>query len=286
MTTLDAYAAFLAARWDELEAVAREAAEAHDEADEVYVSDGVRVGVEFPPAYVLADLAAKRAVLAQCGSLLRDWEVISAPDYDHTFPGVLPHEPRRRNLTRQDAAFAQRILDHLAEPFRDHPDHPANQEQPMSIWTMEQVRQVQRLRADAIIDDELVHRHGDAALDTVRDKMVKTLVDMAHPFAVEPHHADFVLSRDELPDRPWQIRVRLQWAPTTNTVTLRGGARDGQRVTVRKVGDPLHVEILQETPWVNHDATHTEIAFDTNRVTYQLAGWHETERCWVYEVND
>lgn len=87
MTTLEAYAQFLTARWDEMEAGA---------------GDAHLTGDDDAPRSVLADLAAKRAILDECA----DWDV----DLDDV--GRL-------------AAFTLR---HLAEPFRDHPDHPANQE--------------------------------------------------------------------------------------------------------------------------------------------------------------
>ena len=153
MTNLDAYAQFLTARWDEIEQAARAAAtdpaeprhslpeRFHPHWYMAYVTDydgGLYIarfdtreeareslhrdlGEEFrktvedaetrhvtihDPAYVLADLAAKRAVLALfVGNLHEKWDD--------------GHEAEK---------VAAVMLPLLAAPFRDHPDHPANQE--------------------------------------------------------------------------------------------------------------------------------------------------------------
>ena len=149
MSTLDAYTRFLTARWDEQEQVARAAAttpargrwpeeyhphwymvniedydgglhiarcETREEAQESLRGD---LGEEFSyavendqtrhvtihdPAYVLADLAAKRAVLRGASAA----RVCAA---DSSATGAYMTVARL-----------------LADPFRDHPDHPANQE--------------------------------------------------------------------------------------------------------------------------------------------------------------
>lgn len=85
MTTLAAYAAFLTARWDEIEGL-------DDECSCSY------------PAYVLADLAAKRAVLAL-----------------HT-PRVFFHPGGSQGVCNGcHGGWPCPTLAHLAEPFRDHP---------------------------------------------------------------------------------------------------------------------------------------------------------------------
>lgn len=98
MTTLDAYATFLTARWDEVEdAHGHYPVQPSDWGDFDTPTGGCVPCDVRPPAecYVLADLAAKRAILEEMG------DMDDPPSW---------------------------VLNLLADPFRDHPDHPANQE--------------------------------------------------------------------------------------------------------------------------------------------------------------
>ena len=140
MTTLAAYAAFLTARWDELEQAARDAEHFDgprtltweragrrrltfdngrgESYEAVRCGDWDRILVArdegaiashvamHDPAHILADLAAKRAILGH---------VMMQPPF-------LAHG--------ETEARAPWFIVTLAEPFCGHPDHPANQEQP------------------------------------------------------------------------------------------------------------------------------------------------------------
>lgn len=98
MTTLDAYATFLTARWDEVE---------ESDLDPDWLSgsghelrcwphdDGEPFLCDCKKPYLRADLAAKRAILDEMG------DMDDPPSW---------------------------VLNLLADPFRDHPDHPANRE--------------------------------------------------------------------------------------------------------------------------------------------------------------
>lgn len=97
MTTLDTYARFLTARWGELEAEDWHAADCEQN---TYSAGPCDCGV---PALTSADLAAKRTVLAH---------VTMQPPF------------RAHGDTEVRAPW---YVVTLAEPFRDHPDHPANQ---------------------------------------------------------------------------------------------------------------------------------------------------------------
>lgn len=152
----------------------------------------------------------------------------------------------------------------------------------MTTWTMEQVRQVKGLRAAVHLDLELVDRSGGQAPIHAADKMVRKLIDMAHPFAVEPHPEDFDFIVERPAETPWAAILRCHWAPRTNAAILQGGPRDGERWAMQRIGDPFTVEWLTETPWLDTDATHAEAAIIPGRITYELTGWHEGERAWVY----
>lgn len=97
--TLDAYATFLAARWEEIEAEEWHAADCERN---TYTAGPCDCGV---PAYTLGDLAAKRAILEEA--------VAYVPELEHGDNGEWAVEM---------------VVTHLATPFRDHPDHPANRE--------------------------------------------------------------------------------------------------------------------------------------------------------------
>lgn len=152
-----------------------------------------------------------------------------------------------------------------------------------NVWTLDQIEQVRGLYARAHLDSELEDRSGGAASRVARDKMTRKLIDMAHPFAVEPHPEDFAVIAERSDAHPRNVVLTCAWRPTTNAAILRGGPRDGERWAMQRVGDPFVVEWITGTPWLDADATHAEAAITTRTITYELAGWHETERCWVYE---
>lgn len=149
---------------------------------------------------------------------------------------------------------------------------------------MEQVGQVRGLYARMHLDVELEERSGGKASRAARDEMTRKLIDMAHLFAVEPHPEDFAIVAERSDETPWTVALSCAWQPTTNAAILRGGPRDGERWAMQRVGDPFVVEWMTSTPWLDaDDATHAEAAITTGRITYELAGWHETERVWIYE---
>lgn len=142
---------FLTARYDEIEAAARAATPGpwgtDPQFDEGFVtdSDGSYLvysegTVDIPtaahialhdPAYVLADIAAKRRLLAELVDVI-DW----ARDYSRTELGtdesVTPLGRNNREWLRQgrEGAYqhardcvAERLAEFLALPFADHPDY-------------------------------------------------------------------------------------------------------------------------------------------------------------------
>ena len=96
MTTLDAYATFLTARWDEQEV--------RSECDPHCPTSYHQAACDCSAKMTRADLAAKRAVLK-----------LHADDTGRCW---ICDEPDR----------ACETVTALAAPFRDHPDHPANRE--------------------------------------------------------------------------------------------------------------------------------------------------------------
>lgn len=119
MTTLDSYAAFLTARWGEIEQVAIVAATATAPLWDtigtrtVPVQAAAHMAIHDPTA-VLADIAAKRAILY----IASGWEMASDRNSGLTDIASV--------VERSQAIAGETVLRHLAEPFRDHPDHPEN----------------------------------------------------------------------------------------------------------------------------------------------------------------
>ena len=103
MTTLDAYATFLTARWDEVEAEEWHAADCERN---TYSAGPCDCGV---PALATADLASKRAILGKAHEALR-----------------FAARPSAGRSSRVCAATFIVVLEDLAEPFRTHPEHPEN----------------------------------------------------------------------------------------------------------------------------------------------------------------
>ena len=154
----------------------------------------------------------------------------------------------------------------------------------MSTWTLEQVAQVKRLRARLVVDDEVILRQPDAAQRFAEDELAKALTNMGHPLGVEIHRGDFAVEWHQSVEAPWQMVGVMRWRPTTHTAELRGGHLDGQRYAIRNVGEPLRIPRPAVTPWLDTDLTHATAAVTEMVDTYNLVGWREDERVWVYAI--
>lgn len=157
----------------------------------------------------------------------------------------------------------------------------------MTTWTMDQIAQVRRLRAELVLDAELVDRHGEDVLNEAAHEMAKCVADMAHPFGVDVdpgYRDDFEVVWERNDVTPWEAKGRLRWNPSTRAVELRGGRRDGQRYAVREVGEPFRVPRPAMTPWLDSSTEATGAALVEMADTYELVGWREDQHIWVYEA--
>jgi hypothetical protein len=154
-----------------------------------------------------------------------------------------------------------------------------------TTWTLAQVAQAEGLRASVVVADEVIRRDPEHAQAFAEDEMAKRLTSMAHPFGIELHRDDFEVIWECDEATPWQVTGRMRWHPTTNAVELRGGHLDGQRWATQRVGDPFRVLRPATTPWWS-DADETEATAAITEIvdTYELVGWREDERVWVYEA--
>jgi hypothetical protein len=151
-----------------------------------------------------------------------------------------------------------------------------------NVWSMEQVRQARGLHATLLVGLEVAEQPG--VEDVVRSKLAKRLADMGHPLGLEIDPRDVELSRrNDLPHLH-EASILGRWNPSVTGAVLVGGPRDGERWALQRVGDPLRVAVLEQTPWLDTSDVSAESTVDIRTVEYGLIGWHEEERLWAYGV--
>ena len=148
------------------------------------------------------------------------------------------------------------------------------------VWPMQTVYAVQRLRAHLDIDRLTVERYGDDALDSAKSELVKVLQRLAESHAVMPHAMDFAFHRED-DASPFTLRLTAAWRPESKDVELHGGPADGQVFTLQRVGDPFLVPTLPSPMTFVTDETSSP-ALIPHHLQYEIAGWHEGSRRWVY----
>lgn len=150
----------------------------------------------------------------------------------------------------------------------------------MTTWTLDQVRQAEGLRATLHLDAMLVERANLDVKAAAAEKMARRLTDMAHPFGIELHPADFEVQWETPEDEPWHVVGRMRWHPDVCEVELRGGHLDGTRMAVQNVGQPLQFARPRRPVEFFETAANEPIGLDVD--IYTLGGWREDERVWVY----
>lgn len=157
----------------------------------------------------------------------------------------------------------------------------------MTAWTMNQVRQARGLRAVARVDAATLDRYGDDARESAVSKMARKLREDAHAFAIELDDRDFEVQWFKIEGQPWDMEVRVQWSPATTEVELQGGPVDGMRVTIPHVGDALRVPRFDDpVAMLDADAHCPTAVIPDLADTYELVGWREDERVWVYATRE
>lgn len=149
----------------------------------------------------------------------------------------------------------------------------------VTIWTREQIRQVQGVRQIAFADRLELDRHRDDLLDTLHRKMARALIEACHTFAVEVRPDDVQMREGEEGSTDFAVEYVARWRPTTRTVEFRGGPVDGMLREVQGIGDPVNVAVHQPV-WA--DLPDEPAVMTRNYVTYSLDGWDEDAGRWVY----
>ena len=150
----------------------------------------------------------------------------------------------------------------------------------MSEWSLDQVRAVQRFRVGGEADAKI----WDTARDALADECGRQMRHDAHTFAVEIEPCDVRIRevKSDRPERVWMVQFVAWWEPETREVELSGGHVDGERITFERAPhdvlrvprfEPISLAIIdRKTPFPEPEP----------HPTYSLAGWHETERHWIY----
>jgi hypothetical protein len=152
-----------------------------------------------------------------------------------------------------------------------------------ATWTMDQVAQVRGLRVTGSLSREVIHTSEGQAVDVLGQMLAAKFVTMAHPFGVEVHPGDLVYVVSDDPAEFWTVRLKTQWNPSTHDAELRGGPQDGMVMVFQRIGPRMNFPVL-DTAWSVDDAQSATATMTSRVVSYDLTGWNESERRWVYEA--
>lgn len=149
------------------------------------------------------------------------------------------------------------------------------------IWTLAMVQDVERLGMAIQLDKGLLHRYPEAK-ERTQQEMTRKLVRLAHPFGVEINPADVAFHESE---EPFGLKIYAQWRPATTLVEFRGGHIDGQRMTVTPelIRKPIRIPRLESNLFRPEEEALLPGTM-SEPLQYDLAGWHEEERHWIYDA--
>ncbi len=152
----------------------------------------------------------------------------------------------------------------------------------MSVWSMETVRAVGRLRVSGFESREAYEQIDTPATGSsvtyanmLHDRLAREIVEGARTHAVEVDPRDTVMTEVEAPG--WMRRFDARWQPRTETVEVVGGPMDGSVLAVKDAPDVFFQALMQDAPL-------DDLCVTTRTVTYECVGWSEAHRRWVYGV--
>ena len=154
------------------------------------------------------------------------------------------------------------------------------------IWTRAMLYNVERLGLSMSIDPLSMDLANVDVKEGVQQLMARRMVDSAHPLGVEIHPED-VRFREIEGDFGTMLYAR--WAPSTTVVEFRGGHVDGQIMTVapQLLRGPIMIPRLAERVGFKReeDGSYLSTPVLLDHLQYDLAGWHETQRHWLYDFS-
>lgn len=148
----------------------------------------------------------------------------------------------------------------------------------MTTWTLRQIDQAQGLSHRVAVSHPAVLESAGLAAELAGAGAAEALVEAAHTFGIELHPGDLTVEPRELPELA-ATQITVRWRPTTREVVPVGGPLDGEVGAHRLVPEPLVVALGPTLAWGGPDVGPHRHPRSMN---YYLAGWHETDRRWVY----
>ena len=148
----------------------------------------------------------------------------------------------------------------------------------MTVWNNATVAELRRLYVTGAIDHEFVFT-TPKAMDKFRLLLAKRLVNEAHVLVIEANILDVQFKDTEV--EPFATTVHAYWSPATHEVEFRGGQEAGTCMMVKHLDRPLRIP-LRRSPVFLPEAN--PMVLTDHALTYQMAGWSETNRRWVYDL--
>lgn len=149
----------------------------------------------------------------------------------------------------------------------------------MTTWTLRQIDQVECLYSVRRVSHQATLDSAGLAAELAGAAASEDLVAAAHTFGVELHPGDLTVQANDRAERAL-TEITVRWRPTTRELALVGGPLDGAVYAFDKVPDPITV--LLPPASVPRLYTEDPEGPALSRMNYYLAGWHETDRRWVY----
>ena len=149
-----------------------------------------------------------------------------------------------------------------------------------TVWNNATVAELRRLYVTGEIDHEVVFTTPEA-MDEFRLLLAKRLVNEAHTLVIEAHVGDVQFEDTEV--EMFTTTVHAHWSPKTHEVEFRGGQEDGTCMMVKHLDCPLRVPIRNLPVYALTEANPMDLT--DHILTYQMAGWSETDRRWVYDLD-
>jgi hypothetical protein len=164
-------------------------------------------------------------------------------------------------------------------------------------WDMAKVQQVRELRSRvtiAIYDLEVSGIPEGTYVEKLRRRAVHNFQQacVALGATIDPGDMKFWEEpinepEPETGDMVHYKAIGCRWFPTTGTIELVGGSRDGEKYTLAPgaVGQPFNVVAPPLDPvWDNTSTGALDVipAVDIRKITYVPSGWNPEKRIWLY----
>ena len=150
------------------------------------------------------------------------------------------------------------------------------------IWNLEVTNAVLGLGCDYRLPNEAMYRYinTEAMVEQILQDLRRTLMEAAFTCAVELNPFDIVIDRfsDEILDA---TRFRCRWRPSTKEIIMWGGPADGQMLTVENPYQIIRIPVMPNISLAQMPATPEVLPEALN---YEMAGWNEDKRHWVFRL--